>query len=572
LLFGYQEHELLGQDIDLLIDLTPQGRAANVTGFARVENLEQTTHYELVAKHRSGAPIPIDVTLRVMRLVNGVHLVALVRDVSERRRIDALKDSFVATVSHELRTPLTSIAGSLELLRGGAGGQLPPRALRLVEIAGSNSARLVRLINDILDVEKIRSGAFVFEKKPLCIKDLAQAACDSMSGLAYERNVALGVDPIDPSLWMLGDNDLMMQAMANLLSNAIKVSPPNGEVRIAAEALGERVRVLIIDQGPGVPEDFRERIFTRFAQADSTDGRQHDGTGLGLSIVRELVQRHAGAVGFESEIGAGATFFIDLPLTPAPADAVASRAAAPKILICEDDELIAEVLGDQLEMLGYAFEVVSTANAARHALHTGGFNALLLDIRLPDSDGVTLMRALRGAPTTETLPIIVMSGSAEHRDQAKELDIVDWLDKPIRLYRLQNALVAALSPQRAAPALILHIDDDPDLIEVARSHLGRLGEVISARSIAAARSILDQRRPDLVILDMGLPDGSGERLLEDLRRTPEGGVSTIIYSAQDLLDPPAWPVEAVLTKSRSDLSSLARVAKSVLEGQDEERA
>ncbi len=566
-LFGYTEEELLRRDVSLLLDLGHEARAVFLTRLQGPDDLSTGFVRALKARTKSGVEVPVDVALSAMTLSDGVHVVAIVRDASQRREVEALKDSFIATVSHELRTPLTSIAGSLGLLRGGAGGALPARAMRLVEIAEANGARLVRLINDILDIEKMQSGTALFDLKPLQLRDVARTACDAMSGLAFERSVDLGVDPIDPELWVLGDHDRMMQVLGNLLSNAIKVSPHGGKVRLSAEAKGARVLLKITDEGPGVPLEFRSRIFTPFAQANETDRRSGGGTGLGLSIVREIVERHSGVVGLESEPGHGAVFYLDLPLIHAPVgqDPTEPERAIPSILICEDDELIAEVLNGQLESFGYESDIVTTANAARHALHIGSYDAMLLDIRLPDSDGVTLMQALRASPNTAALPIIAMSGSAEHKARAEEQGIIDWLEKPIRMERLERALKAALESRHVTAPLILHVDDDRDLAEVARARLGGLGEIVSVTSLAAARAVLMLRRPDLVVLDLGLPDGAGDSLLGDLAALPGGAPPTIIYTAQELSTPPPAPVRAVLVKSRSDLRSLARLARKLIE-------
>ncbi len=566
-LFGFAADELVGRDVGQLLDLEPEQRRTLLDQRSASGDLARGVVRELTARHRSGAEIPVDVALRGMLSPSGVNIVAVVRDSSERRRADALKDQFIATVSHELRTPLTSIAGSLGLLKGGAGGPLPSGAHRLLEIAETNSARLVRLINDILDVEKIRAGGGVpLVKKPLRLRMLLEAARDGTAPMAFGRNVVLVLRPVDPGLWIMADRDRMMQVMTNLLSNAVKASPEGGEVIIEARADGPRGVVRIVDAGPGVPESFRDKIFERFARIEDPQRAKIEGTGLGLTIARDIVRLHDGRLDFENNSGGGAAFFFDAPLTdPPPLEGALEldEGGAPRILICEDDPLIGEVLTDQIEMFGYAVEVAASANAARHALHVRRYDVLLLDIRLPDSDGLTLIRALRAAPETSRLPIIAMSGSFNHREAALALGVVDWLAKPIRMEDLERAIAAALRTGTVNTPLILHVEADPDLIEIARARLGRLAQVISAGSLAAAREALSRRRPDLVVLEIDLPDGDGAALLSDLETfTP--AIPALVYTSKDVAEGADLHGAAVLVKGRSDLADLSRVAEQLL--------
>jgi signal transduction histidine kinase len=271
---------------------------------------------EITARRADGARFPTDLALGAMELPDGRHLVAMIRDISDRKRAEQLKDEFVSTVSHELRTPLTSIAGSLGLLSGGAAGPLPPKAERLTEIAHANCERLIRLINDILDIQKIESGNLRFDKAPVSLAQLVSRSVEDLrgygDGLGVRMTLDLRSDPV-----ILADSDRMIQVITNLLSNAIKFSPTGETVELVLERKGSNGRLSIRDHGPGVPEAFRDQIFSKFAQADSTDTRQKGGTGLGLAISKEIVERHGGRVSFESWAGRGATFQVDLPVLAA---------------------------------------------------------------------------------------------------------------------------------------------------------------------------------------------------------------------------------------------------------------
>ncbi len=243
------------------------------------------------------------------------HVGAQVGRVMERIKIDRLKKEFVSTVSHELRTPVTSIQGALGLIRGGAVSV--DKTQGLVEIAHKNSERLVRLLNDILDVEKIEAGKMDFRFQPIPVRALLDEAVAANRSYGESYGVDMAIAGETPDAVVRGDEDRLMQVMANLLSNAVKFSPKGGMVEVRAtlmETEPKRVRISVADQGPGIPVEFRARMFGKFAQADATDARRLGGTGLGLSIVKLIVERHGGAVGFETELGQGTTFNVDLPL------------------------------------------------------------------------------------------------------------------------------------------------------------------------------------------------------------------------------------------------------------------
>jgi len=232
-------------------------------------------------------------------------------DITDFKRIDRMKSEFVATVSHELRTPLTSIRGSLGLIAGGLAGPLPEKARSLVEIARDNCERLVRLVNDILDIEKLEAGQMPMHQQPESLKPLLEKAVTDNSGLAGQHEVAL-VLQCDADAAANIDADRFLQVMANLLSNAVRFSPRGASVRLQLRRDAGQARVEVTDQGPGIPPEFHGRIFQKFSQADSSNTRQKSGSGLGLSISKALVERMGGRIGYRSEPGS-TTFFIEFP-------------------------------------------------------------------------------------------------------------------------------------------------------------------------------------------------------------------------------------------------------------------
>ena len=380
-----------------------------------------------------------------------VGFFSLGTDISELKRIDRMKSEFVSTVSHELRTPLTSIRGSLGLISGGIAGVLPDKARGLVDIAKNNCERLIRLINDILDSEKIESGKMQFELRPVDLLPLLEQALADNQGFAAQHNVTLVLQAPRQPLRVNVDSDRLLQVMANLLSNAIKFSPEGGKVRVLLGWHAGRVRVEVGDDGPGIPDEFRKRIFQKFSQADSSDTRQKGGTGLGLNIVKAMLERMEGSIAFDSRVNVGTTFYFELPewreapavTAPMGLDGI----SRPRVLVCEDDPDVGQLIGMMLDKGGFDVDVAHSAAQARACLKTDSYAAMTVDVKLPYESGLELIRALRQDALTAGLPVLVLSvTAAEARQHASAaLAIFDWLEKPIDERRLLHSLRLAIS-------------------------------------------------------------------------------------------------------------------------------
>jgi PAS domain S-box-containing protein len=243
-------------------------------------------------------------------------------DVSERHAADKLKDEFISIVSHELRTPLTSIRASLGLLASGLAGAQTDKSQHLLDIATRNSERLLRLINDLLDLERIQSDTIHMRHAACELTDLMTQAADAVRGMAMDMRVVMDVQPRQAQLW--GDADRLVQVMTNLVSNAIKFSQPGGTVHLSAHEQDDQIIIVVADSGRGIPADKLETIFRRFEQVDASDSRQKGGTGLGLAISRSIVRQHGGRIWAESTLGIGSTLYVSLPRR----DAQRSRLAA----------------------------------------------------------------------------------------------------------------------------------------------------------------------------------------------------------------------------------------------------
>ena len=313
---GYGADELLGKPVHSLIHHTrPDGAAYRLEDCPVHATLRDGTARDVADDHfwrKDGTSFPVEYTVTPLREAGSRSgAVVVFRDVSERHEVDRLKDAFTSIVSHELRTPLTSIRGSLGLLTSGVFGSLPEKGQRMLDIAVQNTDRLVRLINDILDIERIESGEISMERRSTGAAALMASARETMEAMTDEAGVTLSVVAVEADLW--ADPDRVIQTLTNLLSNAIKFSPVGATVLLRAERRGGELLFSVSDQGRGIPADRLDAIFERFQQVDSSDSRDKGGTGLGLPICRSIVHQHGGEIWVESRLGEGTTFFFTLP-------------------------------------------------------------------------------------------------------------------------------------------------------------------------------------------------------------------------------------------------------------------
>lgn len=381
-MLGYTEEEVAGK-------LTPAAFHDGDEIAARAETTE--TYY----MRKDGSRFPVQLATTSLRDQQGkiIGFLYIGSDISERKKADLIKNEFISTVSHELRTPLTSIRGALGLVAGKFADGLPAKALTLLETANRNAERLTLLINDILDLEKIESGKLEFSFQVLDIVELAQQAITANEGYAANHHVKLTLNCAERHILINGDEHRLMQVFANLLSNAIKYSPADECVAIHVQRLEKLVRIAVEDHGRGIPEKFRARIFGRFSQADSTDSREKGGTGLGLSITKAIVQRHGSDIDYHSVMGHGTRFFFDLPILDM---ASVNDAKTPNadILICEDDIDNAHILKMMLEKEGFICHISTTLHSTRQALAAHEYALLILDLVLPDGNGLELIEAV----------------------------------------------------------------------------------------------------------------------------------------------------------------------------------
>jgi len=497
-------------------------------------------------------------------------------DVTALKRVDRMKSEFVSTVSHELRTPLTSIRGSLGLIVGGVAGELPPMAKNLVGIATSNCERLIRLINDILDSEKIESGKMRFDMQTVELAPLLAQILVANEGFADQHKVKLALDIQTQGVNVSVDSDRLTQAATNLISNAVKFSPADSFVYIRLMCRDRRVRVEVADSGPGIPEEFRKRIFQKFSQADTSDTRQKGGTGLGLNISRAIVERMNGSVGFTSQTGVGTVFYFELPEAVAPPVAETGNGeskakhngpARPLILVCEDDQDIAHLIKLMLDKGGFESDMVYRAAQAMEQVVRRPYAAMTVDLGLPDLDGISLIRSLRREERTRDLPIVVVSANAEAGElefNNQPLAVSTWLEKPIDENKLILSLQRAIANMAEGRPRILHVEDDLDIQRIAATIAQDFATFEFAGSLQEAREQLDKHHYDLVLLDLTLKDGSGWELLDTIEAL-NPAPPVVVFSASDTVSKESDRVEAVLVKAYTSNDQLLRTLQRVLD-------
>ena len=465
------------------------------------------------------------------------------QQLNERSELDTLKDEFISTVSHELRTPLTSIRGSLGLLSSGVMGSLDPKAQNLLRIAVTNTDRLIRLINDILDLERMESGRAPLQLRRCSLHELALSAVDTMTPMADAASVHIELTTAGAAdgLFFDADSDRILQVLTNLLSNAIKFSPVASTIRLQAESTSDSILLRVSDEGRGIPTEKLDNIFDRFQQVEPSDARQKGGTGLGLAICRTIVQQHSGSIWAQRNLGPGTTFYVMLPRTARASDALLPAPALPVgegcILICDDDASIRTVVAEHLTQQGYDCLEAASGEQALTLAAQNRVEAILLDLYMPGLSGWETLQKLRDNPATSTIPVVVLSVLSPVLRREMAGDAQGWVQKPFNEHLLFAELGRVLR-HGDGPAQILLVEDDHDLASVVVASFEEANvhvEHAATRQQAIRHCVA--HRPDLLILDLTLPDGDGFSFIEWMRQQP--GLDTlplVVYSGREISD------------------------------------
>ncbi|MBW4564533.1 MAG: response regulator [Mojavia pulchra JT2-VF2] len=544
-IIGYEIAEILGKSTFDLMAVNEVKRFAQVISyfistqqpFTRLEKTLTHKDSHLVVLETSGSPV-----FDCQGVFQGYRGIA--RDITERREIERLKDEFVSVVSHELRTPLTSIRGALGLLANGVVRTQPQKSQRMLDIALNNTDRLVRLINDILDIERIESGKVTMTKQACDAASLMIQSADTMRDMAEKAGVTLSVSPVATRLW--ADPDRIIQVLTNLLSNAIKFSPEGSTIWLTAELVrSEQVErnsslellFQVKDRGRGIPADKLETIFGRFQQVDASDSRKKGGTGLGLAICRSIVQHHGGRIWAESTLGEGSTFYFTLPVLGSESAVAIADPSNPLVLVCDDDPSIRDVMQAMLEKQGYRAVTVASGQAAIEQAVAQPPDAILLNLMMPGMHGWETLAILKQQPNTQKIPIIILSGLLPDAREVPHPGISDWIVKPPEQQQLFQALKRALSGSDRH-IRVLVVEDDLDLAQVLISMFEHYGiETYHAQTGREAIQMSQRVIPDLLVLDLVLPECNGFTVVDWLRQHNRlCQVALVVYTAKDLDD------------------------------------
>lgn len=423
-LLGYSKEELLEKDFQSITypdDLEPYVEALVRLLLNEINACQLEKRYY----HKSGRLVWTLLSVSLMRRADGEpdFLIAQIQDISERKEMERMKNEFISVVSHELRTPLTSIRGSLGLVLGALSRELSAKVKELIGIAHNNCERLILLINDILDIDKIASGHMRFASKRESLAELTRQAVEDNLPYARGLNAHIALTPIDEGVEVEVDASRYIQVLSNLLSNAAKFSPPGETITVAAELRGEWVRISVTDNGIGIAEEFRPRIFGRFSQADASASRAKGGTGLGLHISKQLVERMHGRIGYDTKVGEGTTFWVEFPTagsrrvagsagTAEPARVLPKPRSVycPEVLHVEDDADLSDMLGTALQDKATIISV-TTLQQAEELLRQRNFAMILLDVKLPDGSGLRLLERLNSL-AEKPPPVVILAADS----------------------------------------------------------------------------------------------------------------------------------------------------------------
>ncbi|MBH8577785.1 PAS domain S-box protein [Nostocaceae cyanobacterium CENA369] len=543
-IFGYSAAEILGQTLEVLLPQRfAQVHRQHVVDFGKSPNLARRMgeRREIFGRRKDGTEFPAEASISKLNIEKETVYTVILRDITARKQIERMKDEFVSVVSHELRTPLTSIHGSLGML---ASGLLQPdseQGKRLLEIATDSTERLVRLINDILDIERIESGKVKMEREICNLAELIGSAVNIMQPIAKGAGVTLSISSLPVQIW--ADPDRIVQTLTNLLSNAIKFSPGT-TVWLTAQQQEDEVLLTVKDTGRGIPADKVNSIFERFQQVDSSDSRDRDGTGLGLAICQSIVQQHGGRIWVESVLGEGSRFYLTLPIltvsqTIEPEHSLTPHSAPIKhsalVLVCDDDPIIRIELQTLLERGGYRVVTVATGKEAIALAAAQHPDVILLDLLMPGMNGWETMALLKERVDTKDIPIIICSVYKPTTTSQPSADFVDWLSKPVQeSYLLQSLKQAIAKPCKRVCILI--VEDDNDLAELLITLFERHEfETFLAKTGREAIRKSQQVNPDLIILDLILPESDGFAVVDWLQQHNHlCNIPVVIYSAKDL--------------------------------------
>jgi PAS domain S-box-containing protein len=550
----------------------------------------KVTNYELSARARDGRVTVVSYNASTFydreRRLQGVFAAA--RDITVQKRLETaqktleeqlrrkndeleeqsrrvqeanrLKSEFLANMSHELRTPLNGIIGFSEILHNAKAGAINDQQKEYLGDILTSGRHLLQLINDVLDLSKVEAGKMEFKSEEIDLVKLVGEVRDIVRTMTAQKRISLVVD-ISPSVTNVrGDNGKLKQVLYNYLSNALKFTPDEGNVLIRINLEGEdSFRLEVTDTGIGIPEEGISRLFVEFQQLDSTMSKKHQGTGLGLALTKRIVEAQGGRVGVVSAPGKGSTFFVVLPLRAsgnsdedfsATTAANSRRPGASSILVIEDDAKERAWLVKTLSAAGYSIEIAVSGAQAKDLCSRKRFDAVTLDLLLPDMNGSDVLKALRAGGPNQDTPVIVMTVVPDKKALAA-YPIHDYLTKPVSVEILRGSLARAnLTPHEQRTILV--VDDDPIALKQMEVWLKDLGyKPILKDNAQDGLDAAELEHPALIVVDLIMPGLDGFAFLERFRTAAEGNrTPVIVWTSKDL--------------SKDELRSLKGTAQAVV--------
>ena len=482
------------------------------------------------------------------------------RRVQEANR---LKSEFLANMSHELRTPLNAIIGFTELLHDAKVGPVSTDQKEFLGDILTSSRHLLQLINDVLDLAKVESGKMEFRPEPVVLTKVVGEVRDILRSLAGSKRIQIAVE-IAPDVGQItADPAKLKQVLYNYLSNALKFTPDEGRVTARVKPEGkDAFRLEVEDTGIGIKPEDMGRLFIEFQQLDASAAKKYPGTGLGLALTKRIVEAQGGTVGVESTHGRGSVFFAVLPCVARPiqepedvSEHVSPPADAPRVLVVEDDPKDRAWLVRTLTQAGYAVESTATGAEGLKRCREEAFDAITLDLLLPDMHGLDVLTAIRADGPNRETPVIIVTVLAE-KGVGVGFHVHDVLQKPVKDDDLLLSLKrAGVAPNGSRPILV--VDDDPQALKLMEKILRKLGYLPLCRSDAEGglQAVVEQR-PAAVVLDLLMPGMDGFDFLKRFRSNPNNRRTPVIV----------WTVKDLTKKERDKLRSAAQAVVLKSEG------
>jgi signal transduction histidine kinase/DNA-binding response OmpR family regulator len=478
------------------------------------------------------------------------------------RQASRAKSDFLANMSHELRTPLNSIIGFSELMMSGKAGETEAERKEYLGHIITSGRHLEQLINDILDLSKVEAGKMEFHPERADLVGLIGDLVSTMRVLAEKKQIEIAIEVVPDVRSVVVDRARLKQVLYNYLSNAIKFTPERGRVTVRVEPEGsESFRLVVADTGVGIGAEDQQKLFREFQQLDQTVQKEHQGTGLGLALVKRIVEAQDGSVGVQSEPGQGSVFYAVLPREPRQAERIpagllplAHSNGGPTVLVVEDDRHDQALLERLLSSAGYVVDVVRTGADAVARSHERHFDAVILDLILPDVSGFDVLRRIRATGKNPTVPTIVVTMMAE-KGLEKAFAVNDWLVKPVDPSDLLTSLERVVGTNDHGTVLV--VDDDPASLKLAKATIKQLGcRVVCAPGGEEGLEAAAKHRPlAAIVLDLLMPGVDGFQFLDRLRDDADSEQTPVIVWTSKDLTPADW---ATLRKSTQGIVGKAQ--------------